>query len=76
MVEITKIENGISWNDRDWTFTQEMLENGYEVMDDIHVSVEIDLNVVCFKCDDTIIDGIGPFSDSQELFNALYGLPR
>ena len=74
MIEITKNENGLSWNGRDWTFTQEMLENGYETIDDIHISIEVDTNIICLKSDDTTVDGVGPFQDSQELINAIYGV--
>jgi len=73
MIDIAKIENGLSWNNRDWNFTQELLQNGYEVIDDIHISVELDLHVICLKCDDTTVDGIGPFKDSQELLTEIYG---
>lgn len=73
MIQITKIENGISWDNRDRFFTQEMIENGYEKMDDMHISVELDLNIICLKCDDTTVDGLGPFENSQELINAIYG---
>jgi len=73
MVELKKIKNGLSWNDREWLFTQDYLENGYEVIDDLHISSELEGNVVCFLCTDTIVDGSGPFNDSQELLYSIYG---
>lgn len=73
MIEITKIKNGLSWDNRNWGFSQELLPGGYEVIDDIHISVELDLHIICLKCDDTTIDGKGPFTDSQDLLTAIYG---
>lgn len=73
MIRITKIENGISWDNRDRFFTQEMIQNGYEKMDNIHISVELDLNIICLKSTDTTVDGLGPFQNSQDLIDAIYG---
>lgn len=73
MIQITKIENGLSWNGIDRNFTYQMLENGYETIDNIHISVELDGNIICLKADDTTIDGVGPFFDTEELITQIYG---
>ena len=72
MVLIKKIQNGLTWNGEEKFFTKELLENGYEIMDNIHISIELNNMVFCLKCDDTVIDQQGPFQTSQDLVNTLF----
>ncbi len=72
MIQITKIENGLRWNDEDRFFTKDLYENGYLIIDPIQISIELNQNIICLRSDETTIDGIGPFYTSQELLDAIY----
>lgn len=72
MLEISKIENGLSWKSQDRLFTKEYFENSYEIINEILISIELDAMIICLKSDDTTIDGVGPFNNSQELVDAIF----
>lgn len=74
MLNLKKIENGLLWNNKEWLFTKEYLENGYEINDNVNIHVELNKHVVSFLCYDTIIDGVGPFNTSQELINEIFNM--
>ena len=72
MIEITKIENGLNFNGKDWFFSNQYLEKGYEIIDEIHISVELDNNIIWFVCNETLVGGEGPFNNSSDLINNLF----
>jgi hypothetical protein len=75
MLNVTKIEDGISINgvERKFTFNYEF-ENGFEVISPIEVLIELDGNLVCLKSTEIIIDGVGPFEDVSGILESLYGI--
>jgi hypothetical protein len=72
MLTISKIQNGLNWENEDRFFTNEYYENGHEIMDDIHILIELNNMIICLKSDSVTVDGIGPFSNSQDLINAIF----
>jgi len=72
MVNLKKAQNGLYLNGNHKEYTFEMLENGFEIIDDFSIFIELDKNMYCFICDKTIVDGNGPFNTPQELITALF----
>lgn len=72
MVNLKKSIVGVFWDDRNMVFTYENLELGYEIKDDIHISLELNSNIYSFDSTDTIVDDEGPFNNSSELVSKLF----
>lgn len=72
MLQITKIQNGLNWNFEDKFFTNEYFENSYQILDNLHISIELNSMIFCLKSDETTIDEIGPFNNSQDLVDAIF----
>lgn len=73
MLEITKINNGLSWGGVDRFFTNTSLESGYERLDDYHIHSELNNQIICFDCRQVIIDNEFTFNTSDEIISFLYG---
>ena len=72
MVTLKKSIDGIIWNERNMVFTYESSELGYEIKDNIHISLELNSNIYSFDCTDTMVDNEGPFNNSSELVTKLF----
>lgn len=73
ILQISKIENGLNWNDQDWNFTNSILPNGYEIEGDDLGFIEVNNQVVCLCCKDSTVDGLG-FSNIQDEMNYIFGV--
>jgi hypothetical protein len=72
MVTLKKSIDGVIWNESNMIFTYESLELGYEIKDNIHISLELNSNIYSFDCTDTMVDDEGPFNDSSSLVTKLF----
>jgi hypothetical protein len=72
MLEITKIENGLSWGGRDKFYTSGIFEIGYEIIDTNHISIELDDQVYCLGADSVKIDNQS-CTDSSDLVVKIFG---
>lgn len=73
MLNVKKLNNGLSINGDDKTFTYTHFKTGFDVISYQHVTIELNENMICFRSDDTLIDGVGPFNDVEELLEEIYG---
>lgn len=71
MLEILKLENGLAWNGVEKHFTPNVYENGYEIIDDNYISIELNDQVYCLGASEVIIDGYTPTS-SQDLIDTIF----
>lgn len=72
MVKFFKTSDGVLWNDIERKFTNSELLGYYEIIDDIHILIELNHNVYSFKCDETLIDNNGPFISTYEIVANLF----
>ncbi len=78
MLILEKNENNIravgeltSWFLKDWRpITNEIFENGFRVVSEVDLQIEIEGNVFIFSVTDLLVDGIS-FSTSEDLKNYL-----
>lgn len=65
ILEVTKIENGLSWSNEDKLFTNLYYVNGYEISDPINLTIELD-NQIWGMCVETAsLDGV-MYATSEE----------
>lgn len=72
MLEITKQNDKLIWVGSERTLTKNILEFGWEKVDDNSVHVELDSQVVYLPLNDFTIDGIS-FYSINELVSYIYG---
>lgn len=73
IVEFTKILNGLNWDGKNRTFTNEYLFNSYEIdgLDLANIELDNQVFVLCSK--DSTIDGIS-FNDIQSEIAYIFNL--
>jgi len=71
ILEVTKIENGLNWSGVDRFFTNLYYENGYEALDPINLTIELDNQIYGMCVETSTLDGI-KYSDSQEFATAVF----
>ena len=55
-LEITKIENGLNWNGEDRFFTNRHYESGYQISDEINLTIELDGQIYGMCVETAILD--------------------
>jgi len=71
ILEITKIENGLRWDNQDRLFTYSILETGYEITGDDLCYIELDNQIFMLCSKDSSIDGI-MFNNITDEINYIY----
>ena len=64
-LEITKIENGLNWNGEDRFFTNLYYESGYQISDEINLTIELDGQIYGMCVETASLDRIR-YRTSQE----------
>jgi len=72
MLEITKTLTGLNWEGKERNFTNVILSGGYETVDIIHISIELDEQIYCLSSTGVTIDNYYP-TDSTDLVNSIFG---
>jgi hypothetical protein len=71
ILEVTKIENGLNWLGEDRFFTNTYYENGYEALDPVNLTIELD-NQIWGMCVETAsLDGV-MYATSEEFATAVF----
>lgn len=73
ILQISKIENGLHWNNQDWHFTNSILPDGYEIQGNDLAFIELNNDVIMLSSKDSTIDGLG-FSNIQDEINYIFNL--
>jgi hypothetical protein len=71
ILEVTKIENGLSWNGEDKFFTNLYYENGYEALDPINLTIELNEQIYGMCVETASLDGV-MYSTSEEFATAVF----
>lgn len=71
ILEIKTIENGLNWDDIDRIYTKNIFENGYEKIDEIYISIELNNQIHCIGTDSILIDGKS-YYNSDDLIKFLF----
>jgi hypothetical protein len=66
-----KLKKGVTLNDQFLPFTYTLYENGFEIIDDYMVQIELNNSIRVLTLD-MIIDG-NKFNTIQDLINYIYG---
>lgn len=72
ILEITKIEGGLRWNNQDRLFTYQMLPSGYDIQGVDLCNIELDNQIFVLCSNDSTIDAI-KFDNIQDELNYIYG---
>ena len=67
ILEITKIQGGLSWDNKNLLFTNSCFESGYEIQGDDIALIELDDQVFVICCKDSTIDGQSFATISEEI---------
>lgn len=71
MLNVIKIENGLNWNNEDRFFTNEHYESGYQISDEINLTIELDGQIYGMCVESATIDGI-TYNTSNDFVNAIF----
>ena len=71
ILAISKIKNGLSWNNQDKFFTTKFYSDGYTIPDIIHIVLELNQTIYWFNCQEITIDGLR-FNDPIEVRDYLF----
>jgi hypothetical protein len=71
ILEITKIEGGLRWNNQDRLFTYSMLANGYDITGVDLCYIELDNQLYMMCSNDSTVDG-NTFDNIQDEINYIY----
>jgi hypothetical protein len=73
IVEITKIEGGLKWNNQERVFTTQYLTNSYQIERYDLAYIELNNQIFLLSSDDSKIDGLS-FSDIQSEIAYIFNL--
>lgn len=73
ILNLNKINGGISWNNQDKFFTSKFYNESYDIPDIKHIVIELDMVLFWFNVDQITVDGL-IFSDPIDLRNYIFNI--